>query len=577
MASASQLSHPSPVQTSQLPSLQWLFHTGIVLICLISLGLSIIEGLCNFDFHHPGLMFSPAIDLKHGLKPFKEIVILYGYLTTYIQSLSLHLLGEHLLSIWISTGAFYAGSLYLSYRIFLIFLAPWLAFIPTALIFLIHPYVLYPWSNYYCYTFSLFGLLLFVPTLAADRSPPKRSSTISRRDALFSYLFGICLIAAILCRFSSAIGMITPLVIFSGFEWLTSAPALRQRLLQQVQFILLGAATLLSIFAVYCFSLDVWSDFLSQSATVSNNWRLIFLTMLGYREGPVTLFLIGILFQKIGQSFHQDPRLIVFSLNFFFMAGTIGGYVGLKSLSCWGGKRFADQRWQLHPTDRIIFLLSLLSIFAYTNSTHVYDTFRLVNGASIGFGVITYLLLVRLPQLLQFNPIVRRIHRSVLLAGLAYVASIFCHNLAPFDTISQWGSYWDSERILQGQGNQIPAPVFTHQLMSPIQEQYYQKILAILSQFDNSFVLINDTSNSLLSVISNKPRAYLMPAKISMEFRLSLGDSQRREQAIRSGKAILITYQGDDIPPGYREMIRLNTMGLPASHPSGTTFIIAKP
>ena len=53
-------------------------------------------------------MYVPALDLKHGLVPYKEILIAYGYLTTWIQSVSLTVLGDSLMSIGIVTGLFYS-------------------------------------------------------------------------------------------------------------------------------------------------------------------------------------------------------------------------------------------------------------------------------------------------------------------------------------------------------------------------------------------------------------------------------------------------------------------------------------
>ena len=40
----------------------------------------------HYDGHHIGLQYSNALDLLNGKKPYKEIFIQYGILTTFIHS-----------------------------------------------------------------------------------------------------------------------------------------------------------------------------------------------------------------------------------------------------------------------------------------------------------------------------------------------------------------------------------------------------------------------------------------------------------------------------------------------------------
>src|SRR2546429_1695685 len=96
-----------------------IFDTLVFLICCLSFVFSWIESSINEDSHHWGFMYAQALDIKRGLIPHKDTLIAYGYLTTWIQSISLSLFGERLISIGIITGVFYSLSLFLSYRIFL--------------------------------------------------------------------------------------------------------------------------------------------------------------------------------------------------------------------------------------------------------------------------------------------------------------------------------------------------------------------------------------------------------------------------------------------------------------------------
>jgi hypothetical protein len=527
----------------------------MALLAIVVIGLSVIEGVCNYDYHHPGLMFSPALDLKHGLKPFQEIVILYGYLSTYLQSLALYLFGENLVAIWLETGIFYAAALVLSYNVFGQFLSRSLAFVTTIFLFLLHPYVTFPWSNYYSYTFSLVALLCVSQSL---RQPKTVAGKFDRPQALRAVIAGMAFCAAVLCRSSSALAIVLPMSLFCLVEYITSKADFRPWLWQQIVWMLVGGGTVFLIFAGYCVSAGVWGDFLTQSAIVARHWRSIWLGLLGYRQGSTTLFLLRTLLQKILLPFHQitlDLRLSIFSLNFFVMLLFALGY-------SW--QRLRCQR--LSHADRIAFLLSLFSICSYMNAVHNYEIFRLVNGAAIGLGVISYLLLAKF-KLAQYR-------RYRFLLGLASIALmvVLLHNLLPLNKPS-WTSFWDTNRILQWQGNRIPAKALSHQLFLPPQEIYYQEIAQVLAQFDDSYIMINETNNSLLSILSDKPKAYLMPAFISEGLQVDLGDRQRAAAALRSGKAIVITFAYQPIPPGYQPIHRLSTMGLPPDHPFAVTVI----
>src|SRR3954447_21520555 len=84
-------------------------------LCLLSFGFSWIESSVNTDSHHWGFMYVPALDYERGLVPHRDFLMFYGYLTTWIQFLSLKLLGDSIKSIGIVTGLCYSLSILLSY------------------------------------------------------------------------------------------------------------------------------------------------------------------------------------------------------------------------------------------------------------------------------------------------------------------------------------------------------------------------------------------------------------------------------------------------------------------------------
>jgi hypothetical protein len=542
-------------QTALRLMTRWRLPCGVALLAIGVVGLSVIEGLCNFDPHHPGLMLGPALDLKHGLKPFKETVILYGYLSTYLQSLALYVFGENLLAIWSATSIVYAAALVLSYNVFCQLLPRSLAFVTTFIVFLLHPYITFPWSNYYSYGFSLVALLCLSQAL---QQPKTVAGRFDRPQAIHATIVGMAFYAAILARSSAALAIVLTIGVFCLIEYIASKADFRQWLLQQILWMLVGSGTAFLIFAGYCVSVGVWDDFLTQSAIVDRHWRSTWLGILGYREGSETVFLLSVLCKKILlplQQITQDLRLSIFSVNFFVMIAFAISY-------SWQRLR----RRPLMHHDRIAFLLSLFSIFSYMNAVHSYEVFRLVNGAAIGLGSVSYLLLIK------FKLAQNRIYQCALGIVLVALTVVLLNNLLPLNK-PQWNSFWDINRVLKWQGNQIPAQALTHQLFLPSQEVYYQEIAAVLAQFDSSYMVINETNNSLLSILTDKPNAYLMPAFISEGLKTDLGDRQRAEMAIRSGKAIVISYGLKSIPLGCRPIHQLRTISMPPDHPLAITVI----
>ena len=70
-----------------------------------------------YDGHHQGLMFSNAIDILKGKKPYSEIYIQYGLLTTIIHAVTLKIFGIKVFFLNILTIVLYLFSIFLIYKI----------------------------------------------------------------------------------------------------------------------------------------------------------------------------------------------------------------------------------------------------------------------------------------------------------------------------------------------------------------------------------------------------------------------------------------------------------------------------
>ena len=119
----------------------------VLFACVIAM--SALNSALRTDSHHWGLMLSNALDLSAGRIPYKDFIILYGYFTTLVQSLWGSLFGFSFLSFGILTAFVYCGLLYQVYAVIRYLSAPWVATLFLAIAFVLHPFPIYPWSDYY--------------------------------------------------------------------------------------------------------------------------------------------------------------------------------------------------------------------------------------------------------------------------------------------------------------------------------------------------------------------------------------------------------------------------------------------
>ena len=115
----------------------------------------------HYDGHHIGLQYSNALDLLNGKKPYKEIFIQYGILTTLIHSFILKIFFNKIFFLNFFNIIFYLSSvIFISLTIYNFTKKQSYAFLATILILFNHPIPWLPWSNYLSFFFISIGLFL---------------------------------------------------------------------------------------------------------------------------------------------------------------------------------------------------------------------------------------------------------------------------------------------------------------------------------------------------------------------------------------------------------------------------------
>jgi len=134
-----------------------------IAITISSLVLGYYSFKYNQDFHHWGLQLSYLIDYKNGFLFFNEIYLQYGQGQTMLLYIIDKIFKINFFSIGIVVQIIYCLNLIFIYKIFCFFTEKRYALLILFFIFLIHPYIIYPWPDYYsglCLTLSAYFLLI---------------------------------------------------------------------------------------------------------------------------------------------------------------------------------------------------------------------------------------------------------------------------------------------------------------------------------------------------------------------------------------------------------------------------------
>jgi Dolichyl-phosphate-mannose-protein mannosyltransferase len=484
----------------------------VILICCLSFVFSIVESTVNQDSHHWGIMFAPAVALKNGLVPHRDVMIFYGALTTWIQSFGLSMFGETFKSLGITTGLFYSLSFWLSYRVFLTFLSKPFAFLGTLLIFLIHGYIIYPWCNYYFYTFELLSILYFVKSR-------------SRKDYLIS---GVFLGLSLLTRYTAVQAALPQFLVFTAIISILDVGKVRSGLSHLLAFTM-GLVFPISLFITYLMINHGLDELVFDT-------KLTFVAATGGKKESYQ-YLIDLLqnISTFSTLFVRDSRSFCFTLIFFTSAATL---VGTLYQAMVKKKTISKQR-------RTLLFVSLTTLFSYANSLHIYEIFRLANGAALGMGVILF----------WVETLVNRCQKR---AGLMLLIPIFAvcffwGNSLILTRNSSVYSPWDINTITgQGSTAHKEISVLRGKILSRPYVDYYSQIYEKISLIDPAFPIINYTLDTTAALI-DYPRTILQ--KVPGYFpniQAAMPDNTRQiDQAIQSKKAIVISDKNMALP-GYR-------------------------
>jgi len=530
----------------------------VIACCMMSMGFSIIESRLNIDAYHWGLMYANAADLNKGLIPYKEIFIQYGFLTTLIQSLSLKILGNTVVSVGIITGVFYAASIYLSYCLWQKILDRWLAGLSAALMFLIHPYIIYPWANYFSYTFLLVSLLILTKS-------PERGSGY--------FLAGVFLAFSFLARQTVIVSTLIPIYLYFIIRRFASDKVFQDSQRRHIVMFHLGMLSVAAVFVLFLFRDSAVRDWTIQSFKIGgyyvSSFRVSLKIILKFAYGLISAT------AAVGG---QDVRAWLYTFAFFNNL-VIGRRIFLKFL-----------RNKASEKELSFFLFGSVALFGYLQSFHIYEVFRLQNASSLGIGLLVFSLYNDSRLFKKLRSPTKLANSGLFLAKFQWLGKFytFLHHkkwkrltfdipiicLVVYLTItllftktSSAYNPWNKNLLFS---NQLGAPKDIDMLKGKLYDSnmrmYYQNLSQVLGNYRGQLkYLVNLTHNSYIPLLSvHYKRVQRAPYYIWKLSQMIFQDEQ--EEIVRllaEEQAILVAENPDQIPKNYRVVLALKTPKIP--------------
>lgn len=411
------------------------------------------------------------------------------------------------MSVGIITGVFYSLTLFLSYRIFLRFLTKQLALISVLLLFLIHPYIIYPGANYFMYTFQLLALIFFF------QYPKHR---------FYGLLSGFFLSMSVLSRYSSFIAVLPPFVIMLLWDLIAVKDA-RKRTCEKIMILSCGFLVPLMLFFWYLLAKSSLGYFVDQNR--------ILLNIMG-NAGDIETYLnfVASILQVV-PSLASDFRGKLFTLILIICL-----FVIIRESV---GKFFSRDTKTVCVRSDIIFIC-LIAVFGYLNSIHVYETVRLVNGSAIGVGIcvfVFYNLFMKISKPLKYL-----MTFLIILLFLTLSSSLFFKH-----TTSSYYP-WKWRMFFGGSVTNKTIAIFKGKLLTKEYNDFYQEVYDTLAPFKDSYYIINYTFDVVAFAMNDLRRVQITPVNYP-----GLDDVFKQANVIDRKEAIILSQQRLEFP-GYTEI-----------------------
>lgn len=429
----------------------------LAIVFLLSVFGAVWQGQYSVDNAHWGSMISNSKDLVEGLLPYKDIYILYGILTTTLHAIAYKYLFGNLQSLILMTSLFYAIGLIFVYLITKhIEGEKKIAAIVVTTYFLIHPFAIYPWSNYLAFPLLLFGLL---------------QSLMPVRSARCYFFSGIAFALAVLTRE----GLLPPVLVYMVLVIIINVLNEQDNQIKQLKLgiiSLLGFMAPILIFFAYLITNNIFDYWKTMSWNLPQLYAAEFFPhMKGI--GMVLPFIKQVVKGILNLDVRWMVILLMVVINAtIIMMGTISG----------------EFRRKYSNNVKI----ALFSILLISSALHLPEIFRIATGGMIG--------------LINFYSIIRKVKfQNILFLILAFALVLTIAPSGSGDSFNTTNYFWPSEFKIKNTHKVINPIYFKNQKWENDATDFYNKIELDLKNIHDICSIkyhYNMTQDSFLVVIS---------------------------------------------------------------------------
>lgn len=361
----------------------------ILILVLSSIYLGYNHSVYNQDYHHTFFILSSIIDYDKGLKLFREVFLQYGPGQVFFFNFLGNFIEINLVSISLITSIIFSLNLFVLFIIFKKISSINISFLLIFIIYLIHPYSIYPWPDYLsglCVTLFFYFLL-------------------NEKIKFSIYISSIFLFLAVMFRSTYILNILFSIILYSSTLYSLN----KKNNLKKIFNLFFLFLFIFFILLYYSNSLLLWfNQSLAQISTYASETKHteLYTTITSYvgEYGFVILkilyYLINSVFSLLNISKFENIIFVTFILvNFTF-------FIFLYK-----------KKFNISEEEKKILFISLLGMFGFIQSLMLMETFRNIN-ATMGIFIAGLFLFKQN----KFNLLIQQYSKLIICIIAVYVA-----------------------------------------------------------------------------------------------------------------------------------------------------------
>ena len=436
---------------------KYLIYSALALIIYISLYSGFKFSSYNQDYHHSFFILSLYIDSQNGFEYFKDIFLQYGPGQLILFNLIDYFIEINIVSISNINVIIYSLYLIILFKIFDRISTTQTAFLLTLLIFLIHPYSIYPWPDYL--SGICLGLFFYF--------------FLKKNNKYNIFLCSSFLFLAVFFRSTYIINILFSIFLYSSILYFFK----KKNIINEIIILLLFFITIFFSFLIYFESLSLW---FMQSIGIITDYA-------GYTHyldlyDKITKYVgrEGFIFLKIGYYFLRSLSKLFDLTNIYNYAFIFCIFVNLIFIF-----KILKKKIEISNYEKKILFVSILGLSGFIQSLMLFEVFRNIN-ATIGIFITLIYLYKNEDESISF---IKKYSKTFLVVLSIYLV-ILLKNF-PFQNYDE-KNYTKFENLYFSDSKKVKLSI----------NEYYKDLSNYICKINN-VTIINDTADYAIPYLCN--------------------------------------------------------------------------